>query len=226
MLFLSKPNSASLATFLADQQKQPLSYTAVGATAREPPRGYVVNHTRVALGRGEAVFQAARASLARWEQFQLNWVALIPADDGSPAATACQGTSAGKWGWATGDPAPPAASIQPDQLVAILARGAGMWWLNACRIIYVVDQQQPVARYGYAYGTLAQHVGRGEERFLVECDPVDGRVWYDLYSFSRMNHWLARLATPLVRRAQHRFGQESAMALQQAITRDAVRNEA
>jgi len=46
--------------------------------------------------------------------------------------------------------------------VAILARSIGLWWLNACRIVYVVDK---VDKFGFAYGTLPDHAGSGEERW-------------------------------------------------------------
>jgi hypothetical protein len=45
--------------------------------------------------------------------------------------------------------------------VAILARSIGLWWLNACRIVYVVDK---VDKFGFAYGTLPDHARSGEER--------------------------------------------------------------
>ena len=37
----------------------------------------------------------------------------------------------------------------------------GLWWLNACRIVYVVDEAGPVTRFGFAYGTLPGHAGSG-----------------------------------------------------------------
>ena len=53
----------------------------------------------------------------------------------------------------------------------------GLWWLNACRIVYVVDEAGPVTKFGFAYGTLPGHAGTGEERFLVEWDRAsDERV--------------------------------------------------
>lgn len=33
----------------------------------------------------------------------------------------------------------------------------GFWWLNAFRIVYIVDEQEPASRFGFAYGTLAAH---------------------------------------------------------------------
>ena len=116
-----------------------------------------MDHTRIKLGEGEEVFRAAKAALERWEQFRLGWVEA----------------------W------PPETPIQAGEVVAVLARRLGLWWLNACRIVYVVDEAGPVSRFGFAYGTLPDHAGTGEERFLVEWDRASGEVWYDILAFSR-----------------------------------------
>src|SRR2546423_3951019 len=78
-----------------------------------PPPGYAVDHTRIRLGEGEAVFSAAKAALGRWEQFNLGWMQAWSPDD----------------------------SIKVGGLVGVAARSFGMWWLNACRVVYVVDEQ-------------------------------------------------------------------------------------
>src|SRR4029079_18649839 len=88
-----------------------------------------------------------------------------------------------------------------------------LWWLNACKIVYVVDEWGPIRRFGLAYGTLPDHAGRGEERFLIEWDQADNNVWYDILAFSRPNHFLTRLGYPIVRRTQKRFGQDSATSM-------------
>ncbi len=87
-------------------------------------------------------------------------------------------------------------------MVAILARSVGMWWLNACRIVVVVDEDGPVKRFGFTYGTLPDHAGTGEERFLIEWDRGDDSVWYDILAFSRPRHFLARLCYSWVRHVQ------------------------
>jgi uncharacterized protein (UPF0548 family) len=60
-----------------------------------------------------------------------------------------------------------------------LARHYGFWSLNACRVVYVVDDRGAQPRYGFAYGTLMEHAETGEERFTVELRPKDETVWYD-----------------------------------------------
>jgi uncharacterized protein (UPF0548 family) len=189
MLSLRKPSAECTRRFLTAQSKLGYSYKAVGATAGEPPAGFVVDHTRVKLGEGGSVFQAARAALQRWGQFDLGWLEA----------------------WS------PETPIQTGEVVAIVARAIGLWWLNACKIVYVVDESGPISKFGLAYGTLPDHAGTGEERFLIEWDQADNSVWYDILAFSRPNHFLARLGYPMVRRTQKRFGRESAAAMLKAV---------
>ena len=74
-----------------------------------------------------------------------------------------------------------------------MARAIGVWWLSACKIVYVINESGPITRFGFAYGTLPDHAGTGEERFLIEWTHADNSVWYDILAFSRPNHFLARL---------------------------------
>ena len=140
MLSLRKPSVESIRRFLTTQAMLPFSYAPVGATAATPPRAHVVDHTRVLLGEGGEVFDAAVAALHRWDQFRLGWVEA----------------------WS------PAAAIKPGEVVAVMGHAIGLWWLNSCRIVYVVDESGPIRKFGFAYGTLPGHVESGEERFLIE----------------------------------------------------------
>ena len=100
----------------------------------------------------------------------------------------------------------------------MIARLLGLWWLNACRIVYVVDERVPVRRFGFANGTLPAHSETGEERFLIEWDAASGAVCYDILAFSRPHEFLARLGYPYTRRVQKRLAQESAAAMVRAVT--------
>jgi uncharacterized protein (UPF0548 family) len=115
-------------------------------------------------------------------------------------------------GWV--EPCWPETPIEPKQTVAILARVFGFWSLNACQIIYVVHEDR---KFGFAYGTLPDHVESGEERFIVEWDQDDDSVWYDILAFSRPNHFLTRIAYPMTRRLQRRFARVSVMAMKQPV---------
>jgi uncharacterized protein (UPF0548 family) len=189
MKSLRRPSDALIRAFLDAQAKFDFTYPAVGATATTPPVGYHVDHTRIKLGEGERVFRAAKAALAGWDQFKLGWVEA----------------------W------PPEAPLQVGELVGIVARRLGVWWLNACRIVYVVDENGPITRSGFANGTLPDHAGTGEERFLIEWDRATGEVSYDILAFSRPHRCLSRVGYRYMRRVQKRFGLESSAAMVRAV---------
>ena len=111
---------------------------------------------------------------------------------------------------------PPSAPLVEGTLVALEIHALGFWWLNACRVVQVIDETGPVRRFGFAYGTLAAHVETGEERFCVE-QLADGTVWYDLRAFSRPHFWLVKLAKPVARSWQRRFASESKTSMVQAV---------
>jgi len=187
MLLLRRPCDERIRQYLETQHRLDYSYRDIGATAVESPQGFVVDHTRAHLGDGDAVYQAAKDALNSWQQFPEPWV------------QACPGG------------VPPAAGMT----IAILAQSVGMWWLNACRVVYTIDEPN---RSGFANGTLADHAGCGEERFLVEITP-NGEVWYDILAFSKPQHILAKVGYPLVRRVQKQFGRDSVAAMRRAVER-------
>lgn len=192
MIALRKPSRELILAHLAAQSVKGFSYQEVGRTANDPPSTYVVDRTRARLGTGEAVFRKATEALKAWEQFRLGWVETCPA--GAP--------------------------IVEGQPVAILARCFGLWWINACKIVYVVDESGPVCRFGFAYGTLPDHAGQGEERFLVDWDRETGEVHYDILAFSRPQWLLSKLGYPSMRRLQKRFGRESSNAMARSVEVD------
>jgi uncharacterized protein (UPF0548 family) len=101
--------------------------------------------------------------------------------------------------------------------VAVLARVAPLWSLNACRVVYVIDEAGPQTRCAFAYGTLPEHVVRGEERFLIEWSQASNEVHYDLLAFSRPSTPLLVAARPLLRRAQRRFARASLAAMRRVV---------
>lgn len=188
MMLLRKPTPESIREFLDRQKQLDYTYAAVGATSGVPPSDFVVDHTRVRLGQGDAVLAAAKSAMESWRQFRLGWLEVWPDD----------------------------APIQQGGVVGILAKSLGLWWLNACRIVYVMDESSANRRFGFAYGTLPGHAESGEERFLIEMDG-DETVWYDILAFSRPHSLLAKIGYPYVRRVQRRFGRQSATAMQEAV---------
>ena len=189
MIFLKSPAPDAIRRFLDEQSRLEFTYAAVGASRESVALGYVVDHTRVLLGTGRTVFETAVAGLRQWRQFALGWVTAGPAD----------------------------TPIEVGRCIAVWARAVGVCWVNACRIVYVIDEDGPLCRFGFAYGTLPGHVESGEERFLIEWDRRDDRVWYDILAFSRPWHWTAKIGYPLVRRRQRQFARGSASAMQDAV---------
>ena len=106
-------------------------------------------------------------------------------------------------GWVT--LVPTGVVVEVGATVAVKARAFGTWSLNATRVVYVIDESR---RFGFAYGTLPDHVEKGEERFLVEW-LADDSVWYSILAFSRPQHPLVKLSAPLARRLQAQFARAS-----------------
>ncbi len=181
MIFLRKPSPHRIHEILASQAGLNPTYAPVGATRAEPPSGFVVDHTRALLGHGPEVFAAAQDALRRWREFAFSWLEAFPAD----------------------------TPIREGEILCTIARAMGLWWVNVCRIVYVIDEPDC---FGFAYGTLPEHAECGEERFQIELAD-SGEVWYDIFAFSRPHQFLPRLGKPFVRRLQKRFGKESVHAV-------------
>jgi uncharacterized protein (UPF0548 family) len=114
----------------------------------------------------------------------------------------------------------PNTPIVVNENVAVLAHHLGCYWLNACRIVYVIDEDTPMKRFGFAYGTLDDHAESGEERFLVEWNRASDEVSYDLLAFSRPHQFLSRFGRPFARRLQKRFATQSKSAIVRAVKTD------
>jgi uncharacterized protein (UPF0548 family) len=190
MFLLSQPSAGQIQKFIYSQRDHSFSYSQVGATrAADPPVGFSVDHNRRRLGDGEDTYQRAVAALKTWKHFNLGWVRIVP----------------------------PNSPVEVGNTVAIQAKSFGFWSLNACRIVYLIgDDAALKARFGFAYGTLPEHVECGEERFTIEWHQ-DGSVWYDIYAFSRPRHPLVRLSFPLARMLQKRFVRDSLAAMVAAV---------
>ena len=175
MFPLHVPNEDQARSLIETQRGLPFSYPQPGSSRLETaPPGFNLDHNRIRLGTGREAFEKAKAAVRSWEMFRMPWVRLFRHD----------------------------APIEIGTTVAMAAPGLGLWTLNACRIVYTVDEADA---FGFAYGTLPHHVERGEERFTVRWDRADDSVWYDILSFSRPGPLLIRLGKPLVRRLQRRF---------------------
>ncbi|MFL5802074.1 MAG: DUF1990 family protein [Roseiflexaceae bacterium] len=183
------PSDERIRRFLASQRDLLFSYPEVGASRAVPPAGYNVDHNRIRLGAGPETFKRAVAALRRWEMFSIGWVRLC---------------------W-------PTTPLAVGAIFGVVIKHVGFWSLNSARIVYVIEEDGPIQRYGFAYGTLPGHAERGEERFTVEWRHDDDTVWYDLFAFSRPRHALVWAGYPLARLLQRRFASDSKAAMARAV---------
>ena len=189
MFLLTKPSAQRVRELIAAQYDLPFSYPEVGATRTTPPQAYYIDHNRLQLGVGNECFDRAVRAIRSWKQFDLGWVEPVPRD----------------------------TPIALHAAVGVLARHFGFWSLNVSRIVYLIDETGPVQKFGFAYGTLASHVERGEERFTIEWHRNNDSVWYDILAFSRPNKPLIKLGLPIARRLQRRFAKDSLKTMAQAV---------
>jgi uncharacterized protein (UPF0548 family) len=132
LLHFRRPDESVIQKVLSSQHALDYTYAERGATSELPPPGtlacYIVDKTRVSLGRGGPVFERARDALRRWRQFDLGWLTVGPAD----------------------------AIISPGNDVVISARLLGIWATNVARIVYVVDEPRRFGfAYGTLPGHMA-----------------------------------------------------------------------
>jgi uncharacterized protein (UPF0548 family) len=190
MICLKKPSNKTISAFLWNSNKAPFTYTEIGqSTSNEPVKGYDNDFNRIKLGSGQAVFDTACAAIRQWKMFPRSWAYIEPHR-------------------------PP---IEVGQTVAMVARVMGIYWVNDCRIVYTLDDKnKSLRRYGFAYGTLGEHIERGEELFCIEW-LEDDSVWYVIRAFSKPRFWLVKLAYPMARMYQRKFVRESKRAMLQAV---------
>ena len=139
------------------------------------------------IGQGDEAFDRAKHALTNWKQFDLGWVELYPC--GAP--------------------------IKVGTVVAVLVRHLGFWSLNGCRIVYTLDKDE--AKFGFAYGTLTDHVELGEEIFEVSFDPASQEVTYRIRAVSKARAFAARVGYPFARFLQERFRRDSIAAMRRAV---------
>lgn len=190
MFLLQHPSDAQIESFIESQRDRQFSYAEVGATRGTLPSGYRHDHNRIRLGEGHEIYGHACESLRAWKHFDLGWIKLRPAN----------------------------APLAIGSTIAVLAHHLKFWSLNACRIVYVIDEDRAVKRFGFAYGTLPEHAESGEERFMIEWDSRDDSVWYDILAFSRPNELLAKLGYPVTRMLQRRFARDSLRTMLSCVT--------
>jgi uncharacterized protein (UPF0548 family) len=187
MFLARRPTPHKIDRFLHDSQDLPLSYGPIGivTSATDHRR---LDEATVAVGRGVADFERARAALVAWKQFDIGWVETFPRH----------------------------APVTAGTVVAVLIRHFGFWSLNGCRVLYDVGGPTDAARFGFAYGTLTNHAESGEELFEVFIDPQTQDVVYRIRAISWPQAALTRVGQPVVRALQARFRRDSVAAIARA----------
>lgn len=147
--------------------------------------GFIADEHAVRLGQGEEVYHDACEALDMWVMFP-KWAEV--------ARRESRGQEVG-------------------QIVAMVTRIGGLWWVNPCRILRRCDSEHA---HGFVYGTLPEHAECGEEQFVIEQRP-DGSVWYVIRAFSHPQHWMAWLGFPLARWWQCRFVRDSQARMKEAV---------
>jgi uncharacterized protein (UPF0548 family) len=154
--------------------------------AKEGSAGFRFDTASAVIGQGEADFARAQKALKEWKQFELGWVESFP-----PGAPTGVGT-----------------------VVAVAVHHLGLWSLNGCRIVYSVGDER--SSFGFAYGTLTNHVEMGEEIFEVSMTESE-EVTYRIRAASKASALLARIGYPYTRFSQAHFRRDSIAAMKRAI---------
>ncbi|EGG14739.1 hypothetical protein DFA_10999 [Cavenderia fasciculata] len=206
MLCVRRPSDNTIREYLQERTEEAFSYSPVHGTKEYETKEeyqhdskynqFDIDQTRIKLGNGRECFEKAVQALKTWKPFDIDWVNFCFND----------------------------VPVAVGSTVGILSKQLGFWVLSFCRIVYIIDgpeEDDDVVRYGFAYGTLSQHLERGEERFVVEwrrtaANP-EGEVFYEIMSFSEPQHWMTQLGYPLARFFQNKFGIDSGNAMLRAV---------
>jgi len=189
MFTLFEPSATQIEDFLARQKDLPFSYSEVGASQTAIPSGYPINHHRIQLGSGADAFARAKKAIQNWTMYKLSWTRLYPSD----------------------------APVAVGGVVCVIVNHGFCWSINPCRIIYLLEENGEVERFGFAFGTLPGHSEEGEERFTVEWRHADDSVWFELLSFARPHHILAKIGFPFVGLFQRKFAEDCGRAMLDAV---------
>jgi uncharacterized protein (UPF0548 family) len=154
--------------------------------AKSGAAGFRFDTASAVIGKGQTALARAQQALKEWRQFELGWVELFPH----------------------------AAPTEMGTVVAVVVHHLGLWSLNGCRIVYSVGDER--SSFGFAYGTLSNHVEMGEEIFEVSMAESD-EVTYRISAASRPRAMLARIGYPYTRLCQARFRRDSIAAMKRAI---------
>ncbi len=194
MFSLQRPENARVRNMLDSVKEAAFTYDAIGCLGRDTPQGFNRDRLTVLLGRGEAVWEKARAAVQAWDVFPEDMVSVVRLAD----------------------------VVAIGNVMATVCHAAGLWTVNPTRILSVVDHTSAqCSRYGFAFGTLPGHLALGEEGFTIEWDKATDEVTYTIEAVSRPRHPLLWIAYPYTRMVQARFRQLSGLQLQRRVQKNA-----
>ncbi|KAL6751569.1 hypothetical protein V8C86DRAFT_2775533 [Haematococcus lacustris] len=135
LLSLWKPGRDAVERLQRECDSLDFNYAAVGATSGADPttlqaavgEGWTVDHRRCRVGYGYPCFEAAKALLLSWGQFQLGWAEVSPSTSTAPAAP-----------------------------VVVVAKSLCLWSANPLRIVYQ-HQQPPAVLPQTCQKRLSHH---------------------------------------------------------------------
>src|SRR5687768_11552351 len=111
MMTLKKPTAALIEARRTRHAAEPYAYEGQGLSRdRRAAPGYVVDHNRTEIGRGQEAFRRAVAAVRALVMFPKAWIEVFPKTP----------------------------RIETGEIIAVLARGLGIWSLNFSRIVYVI----------------------------------------------------------------------------------------
>jgi uncharacterized protein (UPF0548 family) len=188
MFSIIKPSAHKISSFINSQQNKTFTYDEVGISQDGPLQAdhpiskyYKLINRQFNIGEGEKSYELAKKAFIKWGMFDLGWVNVKPT-----------------------------TPMVENALVGIVSNVMGVWSVNVCRIIYIVNEDGPVIRFGMGYGTMPGHAICGEERLSVAFNPETGKVSFEIFSFSTESQLIAKISSFHLRTLQDRFARESA----------------
>ncbi|MBF0380482.1 MAG: DUF1990 domain-containing protein [Magnetococcales bacterium] len=188
MFSVIKPTPRKISSFINSQENKPFTYDEVGISKDGPlsedhpiANNFKLINRQFNIGEGEKSYQSAKKAFIRWGMFDLDWVNVKPT-----------------------------TPMKEDYLFGIVSHVMGVWSVNVCKIIYLIDDSGPIERFGLGYGTLPGHAICGEERLTVAFNQETGKVSYDIFSFSTESQLIAKISSFHLRTLQNRFANASA----------------
>lgn len=185
MFLFNKPTQLEVQSYLSECEKLPLSYSE-NCMTKETDKSF----------KGYK-FDCHRIKLGKGQRVY------------KAAIKALQAWQQFNLGWV--EIANNGAPIKPGTTAIIVVSMKLFWVMCACKIVYLLEDQH---KFGFAYGTLEGHPESGEELFLVEFNPEDESVWYEIRAFSKPGLILVSLVYPFTRGMQKKFARESCKIMQ------------